>query len=302
MALHKRRSPAAEQAVRKLFALRSRWLEAVVFDSRLTDCQVRIGIGAMYRYLNRDPEHVRFGMLWMSVGRLADELAAGERTVTRAFREFRHFGYFELIKPGGGKRKTSVYRPILPETVPIGAADTLPQAASYSEYPAANGHRTLPRAAPNLERVDLVHIERADERVRAMTTDIRGFEPRDEDCDLARSRGYDAIWIADQVERFRDHCLAIGRSYADVDAAWRNWQRIAMDRDECPPDPAASMVASPSCDARTSLITDERWREILIQHRDSGGMSRDWPLDYGLPPQSNATRVPQHLRKEFGWI
>src|ERR1051325_2844979 len=59
-----------------------------------------------------------------------------------------------------------------------------------------------------------------------------------------RERGYGETWIADQVERFRDHHLSKGTALRDIDAAWRNWQRIAFDRDEEPPDPPSSASAS----------------------------------------------------------
>jgi len=43
--------------------------------------------------------------------------------------------------------------------------------------------------------------------------------PSDADCAAARERGYSAEWIADQIERFKDHHLAKGSSFARIDPA-----------------------------------------------------------------------------------
>jgi hypothetical protein len=104
------------QAVVELLILRSRWLEAVTFDRQLTAAEMRIATGAICRYLNRDPEHGRFGMFWMSAARLAGDLWVHERTVQRALRRLPMLGYCEIVEPGGGRQKPGVYRPKLPET------------------------------------------------------------------------------------------------------------------------------------------------------------------------------------------
>ena len=102
--LAERRSVAAawpeRQDVVELLILRSRWLEAITFDRRLTAAEMRIGTGAICRYLNRDPEHRRFGMFWMSAATLARDLSVHERTVQRALRPLAMLGYFEIVEPG----------------------------------------------------------------------------------------------------------------------------------------------------------------------------------------------------------
>jgi hypothetical protein len=103
------------QAVGELLILRSRWLEAVTFDRRLTAAEARIAMGAICGYLNRDPEHDRFGMFWMSAARLAADLWMHERTVQRALRRLPVLDYCEIVKPAGGRQKPGVYRPKLPE-------------------------------------------------------------------------------------------------------------------------------------------------------------------------------------------
>jgi hypothetical protein len=62
-----------ERAVLKLLTLRSRWIEAVTFDGRFSAIEKVIGAGCVSRYLNRDPNNERFGMFWMSHGRIGLE-------------------------------------------------------------------------------------------------------------------------------------------------------------------------------------------------------------------------------------
>jgi hypothetical protein len=62
-----------ERAVAKLLTLRSRWIEAVTFDGRFSAIEKVIGAGCVSRYLNRDPNNERFGMFWMSHGRIGLE-------------------------------------------------------------------------------------------------------------------------------------------------------------------------------------------------------------------------------------
>jgi hypothetical protein len=95
-----------ERAVLKLLTLRSRWIEAVTFDGRFSAIEKVIGSGCVSRYLNRDPNNERFGMFWMSHGRIGLELSAGDRTVRRTMQKLRTLGYTELIEPGGGRYNT----------------------------------------------------------------------------------------------------------------------------------------------------------------------------------------------------
>jgi len=124
---------------------------------------------------------------------------------------------------------------------------------------------------------------------------------------LARNRGYDAIWIAEQVERFRDHNLSNGRAFDAVDAvdaAWRNWVRKAMDLDDDPPDPpSAGMTTDPPIAEGSSIPggSMEACRKLVEQFKADGAVSRAWPRVHGLPPQHRATRVPQKIREEFGF-
>jgi hypothetical protein len=124
------------QVVVDLLILRSRWLEAIAFDWRLTSAEARIAMGAVCRYLNRDPERRRFGMFWMSAARLAAELQVHERTVQRALQQLPQLGYCEIVEPGGGRHKPAVYRPILPrETTapapPFDGETTAPASRNY---------------------------------------------------------------------------------------------------------------------------------------------------------------------------
>jgi hypothetical protein len=120
---------------------------------------------------------------------------------------------------------------------------------------------------------------------------------------LARSRGYDAIWINDRVERFRDHCLSNGRAFDDIDAAWRNCGRKAMDLDD---DPLIRQRQDDDRSARCGgFINPRRFhRSVPKARRAVQGERRifqDWPRVHGLPPQHPATRVPRKIREEFGF-
>jgi hypothetical protein len=78
-----------------------------------------------------------------------------------------------------------------------------------------------------------------------------------------------------------------------------------MDRDDDPP--ALPEDALDAVDASTASPgrSDDEWREIVRAYVEGGARQADWPLPvsvYGLPPQrGNASRVPQHIRREAGF-
>jgi hypothetical protein len=113
-------------------------------------------------------------------------------------------------------------------------------------------------------------------------------------------RGEDPETIIAAAEAYCASVAAIDdRRFVAQAVTWLRQERFA----ELLPGVVNLTDAEPSpAKAAVSQLANERWREILIKYRDGGAMPRDWPREHGLPPQSNATRVPQHLRKKFGWL
>lgn len=119
----------AEEAVSNLLVLRSRWIEAVATDRRLSDKAARIGIH-LTSYLNRDPAHPRFGLLWPSAAKLAKDLRCDERTVQRAIGMLQVLQFIDPVQAGGGARRTTIFRLMLPSR-------TTATGAGVTETPAA---------------------------------------------------------------------------------------------------------------------------------------------------------------------
>jgi hypothetical protein len=248
-------------------------------------------------FANRD------GWCWPSVSLIAARSAISRRHVHRAIQQLVAVGLVRIERSIAGKNRyqlIGVSAPIATDgdapiatdgDAPITTGGDAPIAtggdapiATGGDAPIATGGT---RAKKNIPRNRIIY-----------------FKPRDDDCDLARWRGYDAIWINDQVERFRDHCLSNGRAFHDVDAAWRNWMRKAMDLDDDPPDPPSPEMKADPAAAEDSPIPGgsiEACRKIVEQYKADGALSWAWPRVHGLPPQHRATRVPQKIREEFGF-
>jgi hypothetical protein len=208
--------------IAELLAFRSRWVEAISFDPRLTGIQARIGTAAVHRYLNRNPEHPRFGMFWPSVARLADDLNAGQRTVQGALQQLRAFGYSELVEAGGGRHKPAVYRPILPSSAPIEAETPQPTA----QNPATTGAKPRSQQHPTLREDPYVEVERERRTEGARCRSLRlsrDWQPGPSEIAFAEELGLD---VTDTRNKFVDHFTPIdgqkGRS-VDWSAKWRNW-------------------------------------------------------------------------------
>jgi hypothetical protein len=92
--------------------LRSRWVEAVSLDPRLSDAAARIGVvvAARFMHLQAGP---KCGTVWPGAGTIAKETGKSLRTVKRAFGELREVGYLDPMKMGGGKQP-SIYRLAIP--------------------------------------------------------------------------------------------------------------------------------------------------------------------------------------------
>jgi hypothetical protein len=246
---------------RSLLVRKSTFLSRARADHRISDAEYRIYAAAL-DYVHRGSNE-RFGMLWPSVTSLAN--AAGgkaRRTVQTALTKLEDFGYLTLISdrrggrrhvPRGSAAATTIYAlpdlnsaadlpansaadvPISATDVPVNSATDVPQ--SFREEP--------------MEETSLRDVSLRKHTARRLSPghdDLISWAPRDKDCAIARQNGYSAAWIADQAERFRDHHLAKGNALRDINAAWRNWQRVAFDRDECPPDPPPSVSSNTAID------------------------------------------------------
>jgi hypothetical protein len=234
--------------LRSLIVCKSELLSQARTDPRISHAEYRIYSAAL-DYVHRDLDD-RLGMLWPSVSRLArDACCKTRRTVQTAMTKFVALEYLHLVsdrrggRTGHGSSATAVCA--LPGVLnsaidaPVNSAIDAPV---NSAIDAPQSFREEPMEETSLRDVSL-------RRQRARPTlrhrgDLKSWAPREQDGATARERGYGETWIADQVERFRDHHLSKGTALRDIDAAWRNWQRIAFDRDEEPPDPPSSASAS----------------------------------------------------------
>jgi DnaA N-terminal domain len=157
----------------------------------------------------------------------------------------RQLGYLEQLSRGGGRRAngdpaTATYRIPFPITTSDGTLTSAPDGTLTS---APDGTLTSAPAPPkpieknNLKKTSTsCSIYSARAKSRLDEDDLLAWAPKEADCAIACERGYNATWIADQIERFRDHHLAKGSTFQDIDPAWRNWLRGAFDRDDDPPD------------------------------------------------------------------
>ena len=88
-----------------------------------------------------------------------------------------------------------------------------------------------PLGFPPSEIVDFAEYREAGKNPHAASSRKRrlpaDWRPTHEDREFARAKGYDDIWISDQVERFSDHHISKGSQFCDVSRAWNNWVRNA---------------------------------------------------------------------------
>ena len=228
----------ARDGARQLAARKGELLAQARRDRRVTDLQFRI--------YSEDLDNVhrstgdKFGQLWPAVSTVADHVNAHGRTVQRTRRNMQRLGYLEQVSVGGGRRAgggaaTAVYR--LPGLTPAPAPPLTPAPAP----PLAPAPAPPNPIEDTLSNKTSTWCSLNSARGKPPGEDLQKWMPSDADCAAARERGYSAEWIADQIERFKDHHLAKGSSFARIDPAWRNWLRRAFELDECPPElPAAS--------------------------------------------------------------
>jgi hypothetical protein len=337
-----RRSPEADRAVRELLIFRSRWIEAITFDRGFTDVEKVIGVGVISRYLNRDPDDSRFGMVWMSNARIAGELGlgrgrrsgsnpsqplprnAGERTVRRALQKQRAIGFAELIESGGGRHKTATFRPTLPGMARAPhEADTRPLAATN---PAAGGQETRPPAATNPKREDPEGGQHtaplaAASGVRVSPIDVvfeefwSAFPHRPGDPKrVARAVFGEIVRGGIEPELLIDRAHAHAANIEGLEP--RYWMMAhKWLREECWSEQtvhpirgqAGFDIGDQPGDERAKgahEVSDAEWRARLTEFAATNRLSRTWLAMFpgrGLPPQNAATRVPAHLREEFGF-
>ena len=86
------------------------------------------------------------------------------------------------------------------------------------------------------------------------------WQPDITDCEHAARRGWDRRRIEQEAENFRDFCLREGKLYADWNAGWRSWCKIADERGARPNGPPARSPPR----SRGSLA--EAARSVLARH------------------------------------
>jgi DnaA N-terminal domain len=305
-------------------------------DARISDAEYRIYSAAL-DLVHRDEGDPRFGTLWPAVSKLGRDAAGkGRRTVQRALTKFTALGYLDAVTDRrGGRRKadrlvsarTSIYG--LPgmsranqgsfnsaSGAPVSGNSAVAapvNSANAAPVNSANGAPQSYREEPTEEKTALRAVSMRGRRQKARATlrrdvDLADWSPRDEDSANARERGYGQSWIDDQIERFRDHHLSKGSALQNVDAAWRNWQRGAFDRDECPPEPPSSVSRNSFEDLirehlgepglrLLSRIGEPAWRHWLVDVGYSG--VHDGTLRLTAPTKFVRDRLLQEFEQHF---
>jgi len=83
------------------------WLDQIASDADLPLGASRVAVILCHRYVNNEN-----GAAWPSMARIAADLNLAERSAQRMFAELVKRGHLE-IEPGGGRKKTNKYYPIL---------------------------------------------------------------------------------------------------------------------------------------------------------------------------------------------
>ena len=279
-------------------------------DARISDAEYRIYSAAL-DLVHRDEGDPRFGTLWPAVSKLGRDAAGkGRRTVQRALTKFTALGYLDAVTDRrGGRRKAD--RLVSARTSIYGLPGM--SRANQGSFNSANGAPQSYREEPTEEKTALRAVSMRGRRQKARATlrrdvDLADWSPRDEDSANARERGYGQSWIDDQIERFRDHHLSKGSALQNVDAAWRNWQRGAFDRDECPPEPPSSVSRNSFEDLirehlgepglrLLSRIGEPAWRHWLVDVGYSG--VHDGTLRLTAPTKFVRDRLLQEFEQHF---
>jgi DNA-binding MarR family transcriptional regulator len=162
---------------------------------------------------------------------IADETGIDRRTVCTLLRELEDEGWIRILK-GVGKsargRRYDAYELLL-RGADAGSSKRGPTTALLE------AHNAVDNAVDNAVPEPLKHVEQRTKNIERENASIdEGRKPRlrpipadwapdAEDRAYAKSKGYDAGWIAAQAERFRDRHLHKGTISADWHAAWRTW-------------------------------------------------------------------------------
>jgi len=120
------------------------------------------------------------------------------------------------------------------------------------------------------------------------------WTPDEADSAFAAEHGVDANI---EAEKFRDHWhskAGRGAVWLDWHAKWRSWVRDAKEintkRNGAPKrDPTAGPV-------QRRVPTEAEYRTATRKWKSDG----HWPQYLGPRPDMQSTRVPKHIRQEFG--
>ena len=303
-------------------------------DPDVTDYEFRAFDEAL-EWVHRLPGD-RFGLIWIGNESIAGKLGGKKsptrsakrsekqergRGVRRAMKNMHLRGYLVLVSKGDGRRRggagaTTVYT--LPGLNRPGEASlNRPGEASLN----------WPGEARELLEINLQKRTTTSSSGRARAKRLRNDDeegsrlapdwvPDADGVAFAENLGLDPIYTA---ERFRDYWTSIpgpkGRKLK-WSGTWRNWCR--READSRPRGASSSSVASPAPafavgplkeaesgnnDNAALTVSDAEWREELDKFVAGGRRVGTWPGGrYGISPTHNASRVPLHLRREYGFV
>lgn len=151
--------------------------------------------------------------------------------------------------------------------------------------------------APDKNRTDKIRTDFKTTHTPGASAPIsEDWELSDEDRQAAKLAGVDPDA---ESRKFRDYWLGKGETRADWSAQWRRWLSTAVEQSKTsrpakPKKPTAQH--DPPGVAGQHQPTEAEWRTATRKFKASGF----WLNSYGPRPDMQSTRVPKHIRQEFG--
>lgn len=216
-------------------------LQAIVSDPSLRDYAVRVATLLLLKYANRE----RFegaGRLeaWPAQTTIAAETGSTVNSVRRAGHEL---AAYLVVKAGRGRHQSSVYS-FLAASVKPAASEGVSTVKPHHKQPVSGLRNPIteqretpsqPWPKPPQEQPTNPLIEPIEEpfegkpapdRRKKPSRSLPEICPSAQDLDWARTRLQGAGLTIDpqtEAERFRDHHMSKGSTFADWSAAWRTW-------------------------------------------------------------------------------
>lgn len=220
---------------------KSRWLEGLAQDRRVTDYDVRVCV-LIGRVVDRYTGQARVGQQSIA-GRLRrsrgeKSLASATRSVRRSIQRIICLGYLRLISSGGGRGLASIYEPVKTWTSRAASDDTrtLRSEISHQETrtlespnadPTVRTTRTLESSPPNKESLEELPSVRSQHPTAPAALQERGNRGGGGLVELGRFEELVATHLGIPHETFIDH--VDGEHIADLHRKFRAGADISFE-------------------------------------------------------------------------